>query len=177
MGKKASTLLKEIIKDNQNTTDEYLSKEKAPAYGFLTENKKGVTQFIWFDHLHVIINDPVMINELGGGWLIKNKLQHSPVSYLIKYEDNHLYIVGERENFWEINAAEKFLLADKKNLKETKGLKEKIEDSSLLITKNRLEYIKKVFPQTNIFVEKDRESSHLYFFEDDLKAVLAPVRF
>jgi len=77
MVERTSTLLKRIILSNQRSLDKIRSKE-FPAYGFLTESKERTTQFIWFDDYSVVVDDPIMIDELGGEEL-NDILQHTKV--------------------------------------------------------------------------------------------------
>jgi len=110
-------------------------------------------------------------------FLIKKRLQTSLVFYSIGCERNRLQIVGEKDYSWKVNATKELLTVNRKNLEEIDGLKEKIEKGRSPVLIDRMRYIQGIFPQTKVFMKKGEFNSHLYFFEDNLKAVLAPFRF
>ena len=149
MVKNPKTLLRKIIRRGVH-----------PIRAFLRDDDK----FVWTDGMILVVDDPVMIGNLGGSWILKEVLKKFPQTYLVKPEKTReglfVNLAGE-EPFQYSYVAESMSKTTREELEpvKIKEIFDKLPDYS----KRGIDYLEAIFPNAEIMSEN--KNFHLYFFD------------
>lgn len=175
MAKKANTLLRE----DQSCPKSITTGDNPNIWCYVSEEGEGMRNLIWVGRSICVVDDPIMIDEIGGKYIFNRLRTSQEYGLEIKkgFEKEYIQITKELET-WRLEMIKEILHSGKERLKET-NIKELEERTIYEGVQPRFDYLKRIFPDASLFAREGRgpfgeeDIFGLYFFEEKkLKAIL-----